>query len=470
MKKRSDRAEPHTSAMGTGVSNYAERRRFDQRKVVFLRPCDLKLNPRNARVHPEEQIGQIARSIERFGFNAPVLVDGHNNLLAGEGRVRAARLLGLEGVPVLRIEHLNAAEKRAFALADNKLAERSNWSTDILKLELQELGDLDFNLELTGFSPGEIEALLGGQDPGDEADEVCPAYDLSRAVTQPGDCWRAGPHLLLCGDARDQASYKRLMVRQKATYAITDPPYNIRINQNAVGHGRVHYREFKFGSSEMSEAEFTAFLSDVFKQIRHHTSDGAICAAFMDWRHTREMLLAGQKNFIELKNVCVWVKPNGRLGSFYRSRHELVFIWKCSLGKHINNFELGQHGRTRTNVWEYPTGVAKTANAQEHHPTPKPVGLIADAIRDCSRRGDLVLDPFCGSGTILLAAERTGRAARAIEIDPRYCDLAIRRWETRTGQFAVHADSGASFADRESETSHQKDSEARRDCKKKRRR
>jgi hypothetical protein len=222
--------------------------------------------------------------------------------------------------------------------------------------------------------------------------------------------------------------------------------------------------------AKMSQAEFAAFLSDAFRHIRHHTAQGAICAAFMDWRHMPEMLVAGQKNFVELKNVCVWVKPNGRLGSFYSSRHELVFLWKCSRGKHVNNFGLGQHGRTRTNVWEYTAGVVKAASAQGDHPTPKPVGLIADAIRDCSCRGDLILDPFCGSGTILLAAERTGRSARAIEIDPRYCDLAIRRWQARTGQSAIHVDSGASFADRESMTLHQTEAEARRERKGQRRR
>lgn len=449
--------------MGTGVSNSAKKRSFDQRKIILLRPCDLKLNPRNARVHPEKQIEQIALSIEQFGFNNPVLADDQNNVLAGEGRVKAAKRLGLHLIPALRIEHLNAAEKRAFVLADNKLAEGSDWSTNILTLELQELADLDFNLELTGFGPGEIEALLGDQDGIGEDAEICPEYDSSHAVTKSGDCWRAGPHLLVCGDARDQDTYRRLMVGEKAAYAITDPPYNIRIDRNAVGHGRVRYREFAFGSSEMASPEFTTFLGDVFRQIRHHTTQGAICAAFMDWRHMPEMLLAGQKNFIELKNVCVWVKPNGRLGSFYRSRHELVFVWKCSRGKHVNNFELGQHGRTRTNVWEYPTSAANATNEQGHHPTPKPIGLIADAIRDCSRRGDLVLDPFCGSGTILLAAERTGRVARAIEIDPRYCDLAIRRWQARTGQSATHVDSGASFADRESEELHRKDCEARHD-------
>jgi DNA modification methylase len=456
---------------GIGVSISTKRRDFDERKIAFLRPCDLRLNPRNARVHPPRQIDQIARSIERFGFNTPVLVDRQNNLLAGEGRVKAARQLGLERIPALRIEHLTPAEKRAFVLADNKLAEGSGWSRDILTLELQELANLDFNLELTGFNPGEIEALLAGQDPAEEeADEICPEYESSHAVTQLGDRWSAGPHLLLCGDARDHGSYKRLMAGEKATYAVTDPPYNIKIDGNAAGHGRTHYREFALASGEMSQAEFTSFLSDVFQNIRHHTVQGAICAAFIDWRHMPEMLDAGHKNFFELKNLCVWVKPSGGLGSFYRSRHELIFLWKCSRGKHVNNFELGQHGRVRTNVWEHTAGRFNSARAQGHHPTPKPVGLIADAIRDCSRRGDLILDPFCGSGTILMAAERAGRAARAIEIDPCYCDLAIRRWQARTGDSAMHTDTGASFADCESEMLHPKDSEARRERKGQRRR
>jgi DNA modification methylase len=443
------------------LSNSTKRRGFDERKITFLRPGDVKLNPRNARVHPPQQIDQIASSIERFGFNNPVLVDRQNNLLAGEGRVKAARQLGLERIPALRIEHLTPAEKRAFVLADNKLAEGSGWSNDILTLELQELADLDFNLELTGFNPGEIEALLAGQDPAEEeADEICPEYESSHAVTQRGYRWRAGPHLLLCGDARDRVSYKRLMAGEKAAYANTDPPYNIKIDGNAAGHGRIHYREFALASGEMNQAEFTSFLSDVFRNIRDHTVQGAICAAFIDWRHMPEMLDAGHKHFSELKNLCVWVKPGGGLGSFYRSRHELVFHWKCSRGKHLNNFELGQHGRSRTNVWEYTASRVNSAR-EGHHPTPKPVGLITDAIRDCSRRGDLILDPFCGSGTILLAAERAGRVARAIEIDPLFCDLTIRRWQARTGQSAIHADTGASFADCENETLHRKDSEAR---------
>ena len=260
-------------------------------------------------------------------------------------------------------------------------------------------------------------------------------------------------HLLVCGDARDEATYRKLMSGEKAAYAITDAPYNIKIDGNAAGHGRIRHREFAMASGEMDRAEFSDFLTEVFQHIRSHTTVGAICATFMDWRHMTEMLSAGQRTFAELKNLCVWVKPVGALGSFYRSRHELVFVWKCSRGQHVNNFMLGQHGRTRTNVWEYSSAQARgqVQRIEGGHPTPKPVGMIADAIQDCSRRGDLILDPFCGSGTILVAAERSGRAARAIEIDPHFCDLAIRRWQLRTGNSAIHVASKTTFVERENQ-------------------
>jgi hypothetical protein len=344
----------------------------NDRKVAHLPIRDLRPNPNNARTHSRQQIEQIARSIDQFGFTNPVLIDGSNQILAGHGRVEAAKLLGVERVPTLRIEHLTDADKRAYVIADNKLAEKAGWSDEILKIELQELINLDFEVELTGFSPGEIDALLDAQhSDGEDADDIYPEHQPDHAVTKVGDCWRAGPHLLICGDAREEAGYKSLMAGEKAAYAITDPPYNIKIDGNAAGHGRVHYREFAFASGEMSQAEFTAFLGDVFRNIRHHTLQGAICASFIDWRHMPEMLDAGHKNFFELKNLCVWVKPIGGLGSFYRSRHELVFLWKCSRSKHLNNFELGQHGRSRTNVWEYTAGRVERSPAPRTSPHTK---------------------------------------------------------------------------------------------------
>jgi DNA modification methylase len=441
---------------------------FDKRKIAYMRARDLVPNPSNARTHSPRQIEQIARSIERFGFNNPVLIDNDNHILAGHGRVAAAKRLGLASVPTLKIQHLTDAEKRAYVLADNRLAEKAGWDEEILAIELQGLIDLDFDVELTGFETGELDVLLDDQDVADDdADNACPDYDQTHSVTRAGDSWRLGDHALVCGDARDDAAYQRLMTGERAVYCVSDPPFNLRIG-HTIGLGRVRHREFTMASGEMSQAEFAAFLAQVFQQIRGYTVDGAIAAIFMDWRHLAEMLVAGQKTFVELKNLCIWVKPNAGMGSFYRSRHELAFIWKCSSGKPVNNFELGQHGRSRSNVWEY-AGVNSFKRGRmqelESHPTVKPVAMITDAIRDCSRRGDLILDPFCGSGTVFLAAERSGRRARAIEIDPHYCDVAIRRWQTRTGKSATHVESGTSFAEREEQTSELAKSEVRHACK-----
>jgi DNA modification methylase len=427
----------------------------NKRKLTYMRARDLVPNQSNARTHSQRQIEQIARSIERFGFNNPVLIDGNNNIVAGHGRVAAAKLLGLVSVPTVKIDYLTDAEKRAYVLADNKLAEKAGWDAEILAIELQGLIDLDFDVELTGFETAEIDLLVDTQDASkNDADDVLPDYDHGYSVTRAGDCWQLGDHRLACGDARTDDPYRRLMAAERATYAITDPPYNVKIDGHAGGKGRVRHREFAMGAGEMTQAEFAAFLGQLFTHIRTHTTDGAICAVFIDWRHMAEMMVAGQKSFAELKNVCVWVKPNAGMGSFYRSRHEMVFVWKTSPGKHVNNVQLGQHGRSRTNVWEY-AGVNSFKRGRleelESHPTVKPVAMIADAIRDCSRRGDLILDPFCGSGTILMAAERSGRVARAIEIDPHYCDVAIRRWQKRTGRPAIHMTSSSSFEEREAQ-------------------
>ena len=275
-----------------------------------------------------------------------------------------------------------------------------------------------------------------------------PEHSSGPAVSQTGDLWLLGNHRLLCADARDEAAYDRLLEGAKAEFVFTDPPYNVAIDGHVCGLGRIRHREFAMGCGEMSETEFTAFLQTVFDRLAEHTIDGSIHQICMDWRHMWEMLAAGRKVYSELKNLCVWNKTNAGMGSFYRSKHELVFVWKSGSAAHINNFELGQHGRTRTNVWDYAGINTMRAGRLEElamHPTVKPVALVADAIKDCSRRGGFVLDPFCGSGTILIAAERTGRKARALEIDPSYVDVAVRRWQTYTGKPAVLAGSGETF-------------------------
>ena len=414
--------------------------------------CELRPHANNARTHSRKQVRQIAKSIEKFGFNNPVLIDDANQIIAGHGRVEAASLLGIDIVPTCRLSHLSDADKRAYVLADNKLAELAGWDKELLAIELQGLIELDVEIELTGFGMAEIDVILEEASeatgtPSEPEDEA-PQYPSAPPVTQTGDLWVLGGHHLLCGDARDKAAYDHLLKGAKAEFVFTDPPYNVAIDGNVCGLGRIRHRDFAMGCGEMSEADFTAFLQTVFERLAENSVDGSIHQICMDWRHLWEMLGAGRSVYSELKNFCVWNKTNAGMGSFYRSKHELVFVWKSGTAVHINNFELGQHGRHRTNVWDYPgINTMRPGRLEElaMHPTVKPVALVADAIKDCSRRGGLVLDPFCGSGTILIAAERTGRKARALEIDPAYVDVAVRRWQSYTGKTAFLAGSTDTF-------------------------
>jgi DNA modification methylase len=406
----------------------------------------------NARTHSNKQIRQIAKSIERFGFCNPVLIDDQGQIIAGHGRVAAAKLLGIKEVPTVKLAHLSDVEKRAYILADNRLAEKAGWDREILAIELQALVSLDFEVELTGFEIAEVDLILEEADeaaggPGGREDES-PTYRAGPAVTLSGDLWELGPHRLLCADARQPAAYVQLLDNAKAEFVFTDPPYNVPIDGHVCGLGRIRHADFAMGCGEMSAAEFTGFLESVFGLMADNTVNGSIHQICMDWRHMPEMLVAGNAVYQEFKNLCVWNKSNAGMGTFYRSKHELVFVWKSGTAPHINTFELGQYGRSRSNVWEY-AGVnsLKPGRLEElaMHPTVKPVALVADAIKDCSRRNGLVLDPFAGSGTVLIAAERTGRRARALEIDPHYVDVAVRRWENYTGKAAILAATGSTF-------------------------
>jgi DNA modification methylase len=421
-------------------------------KIEYLLVRELRPYPNNARTHSKRQIRQIANSIQKFGFCNPVLIDDEKQIIAGHGRVEAAKLLGIDALPTCRLSHLSETDKRAYILADNKLAEKAGWDKELLAIELQGLIELNVEVELTGFEIPEIDLILeeASEAKGSSSgpDDRVPQYPSGPVVTQVGDLWLLGNHRLLCGDARDKAAYESLLEGAKAEFAFTDPPYNVAIEHNVSGLGRVRHRDFAMGSGEMKEAEFVAFLETVFQRMAENTIDGAIHQVCMGWRHMWEMLAAGRKVYSELKNLCVWNKTHPGMGSFYRSKHELIFVWKSGTAVHTNNFHLGQHGRHRTNVWDYPNVHALRAGGLQElamHPTVKPVALVTDAIKDCSRRGALVLDPFCGSGTILLAAERTGRKARAMEIDPAYVDVAVRRWQDYTGKAAVLAASGETF-------------------------
>lgn len=406
----------------------------------------------NARTHSKKQIAQIARSIERFGFTNPVLIDDRNGIIAGHGRVLAAKSIGLNEVPCLRLVHLSEADKRAYILADNKLAANAGWDKELLAIELQGLIEANYSIDLTGFTIGEVdlvieEANASAVDTRDEAENEIPAPALN-AVSRPGDVWKLGRHRLICGDAQDAQVFARLLGADQVDAVFTDPPYNVPIDGHVSGNGEITHREFAFAAGEMSRVAFAAFLTTTLGHAATACRDGAIAFVCMDWRHMGELLTAGEKIFTELKNVCVWNKTNGGMGSFYRSKHEMVFVFKVGHEPHINTFGLGAGGRYRTNVWDYPgVNTMKKERMDEiaMHPTVKPVALVADAILDVTRRGAIVLDPFGGSGSTLIAAHKTGRTARLVEFDPIYCDVIVRRFEAYTGQSAKLAATGATF-------------------------
>ncbi len=422
--------------------------------IVHQSLAGLKPYSRNARTHSKKQVRQIADSIERFGFTNPVLVTDSGEIIAGHGRVMAAKLLGMMQVPTLALSHLSETERRAYVLADNKLALNAGWDTDILAIELQGLIDLEFDVGLTGFSLAEIDVVLDEARDASVAtpsgpDDAVPAVPI-RPVSQPGDLWQLGRHRVLCGDARVAADYTRLLGNQPVDLVFTDPPYNVPIDGHVCGSGSVKHREFAMATGEMSAAAFTAFLEETLGAMAAVCRDGAIAFVCMDWRHMGELLAAGTAVFAELKNLCVWNKTNGGMGTFYRSKHELVFVWKVGTAPHTNSFGLGDTGRYRTNVWDYAGISSMSASRGDDlamHPTVKPVAMVADAIRDCSKRGDIVLDAFGGSGSTLIAAEKCGRAARLIEFDPGYCDVIIERWQRLTGKRAILADSDQAFED-----------------------
>jgi DNA modification methylase len=436
-------------------------------KIEWLSITELKPDPRNPKQHSTRQIKQIAESIRTFGAIVPVLIDRENKILAGHGRLLGLQRLGRAEVPVIRIEHLTPEKARAFSVADNRLTELSTWDERLLGEILHELSavELDFSLEVTGFSVAEIDlrieqSLVSTGSGSDPADELANSAG-EPPVTRPGDLWRAGRHLVRCGDALDLVSYEALMQGSRADVVFTDPPYNLPIDGHVSGKGRVRHREFAMASGEMSPAQFTQFLTKVLRLLVRHSANGSLHYICMDWRHLLELLTAAEGVYPELKNVCAWVKDNAGMGSLYRSQHELVLVFKSGAAPHRNNVQLGQYGRNRTNVWHYPSVSnlgrrGEEGNLLALHPTVKPVALVADAIMDCSARGDIVLDPFLGSGSTLIAAERVGRICRGMELDPLYVDAAIRRWQRFTGDGATHAEGGERFDDlaRESAVRH----------------
>jgi DNA modification methylase len=414
---------------------------------------DLQPWGKNARVHSPKQVRQLARGINKLGFINPVLIDADNRILAGHGRVAAAKLLGLRSVPCLRVENMTPAQKRAYVLADNKLALNASWDEQLLAEELQDLirMDAEFDVEITGFSIPEIDSLIEGlrpEEPDDPDDDELPEIPQGPPVSSAGDLWLLGDHLVVCGSALDEGTYIALLGDEVAQAVITDPPYNVKIAGNVGGLGAVRHGEFLMASGEMTPEEFTKFLETAFRLLTKYSADGSIHFIFMDFRHLQEILSAGRAAYTELKNLIVWVKDNGGMGTFYRSRHELVFAFKSGTAPHVNNFELGQHGRYRTNVWEY-RGVnsfgADRMGQLALHPTTKPVRMLVDAIKDVTARNGIVLDVFGGSGSTLIAAHKSGRRGRLAELDPLYVDRIVRRWQAYADDDAILKTTGETF-------------------------
>jgi DNA modification methylase len=420
-------------------------------EVRYLPVADLRPNPSNPRQHSPRQIAQIARSIETFGFVCPILIDEKHRIVCGHGRNSAALQLGITEVPTISLEHLSPDELKAFLLLDNRLAEHATWDRELLGTIFSELAtvDLDFDLTITGFEVAEVDALiLGDNAPIDEALDRLPTPGPE--VTRRGDLWLLGEHRLLCGDALDPKSYETLLVQEKVALAAIDLPYNVPISGHVGGKGRIQHCEFLMAAGEMSETEFRRFISQACHYATQYSEPGALHYLWMDWRSSRILQEGADPHYSELKNVCVWVKDSPGLGSLYRSQHELIFVYKYGKGNHRNNIQLGRYGRNRSNVWTYPGANSFARNGEDgnllaYHPTSKPTALIADILLDASAPRDLVLDSFAGAGSTLIAAERTGRRARTIEIEPTYVDTTIRRWQTLTKRSAVHAEFKMTF-------------------------
>ena len=418
--------------------------------VEYLATSSLVPDPANARIHSQRQLTRLGAGVAEHGFTNPILVDENKKVIAGHARLEVALALGMKAVPCVRIDHLTEPQKIALALGDNKFGDMSEFDPQALAAQLKQLCDIEFNIELTGFETAEVDILLElpGISVSDPDDIVAEPERDTPPVSQTGDLWELGQHRLLVGNSLEAGSYERLLGGALADMAFVDPPYNVPIANHVSGLGKAQHAEFAMASGEMSPEEFTIFLTTYMQLIVRFSADGSIHYHCMDWGHLREILAAGAAAYTEQKALCVWEKTNGGMGSLYRSKHELVLVFKNGKSPHVNNVNLGRDGRYRTNVWHYPGANTFRRGRDEDlaaHPTVKPVSLVADTMRDCSKRGALIIDPFIGSGTTILAAERTGRRAAGIEIDPGYVDVAIERWQAMTGGKATLGEDGRTF-------------------------
>jgi DNA modification methylase len=422
--------------------------------------ADLVLDSRNPRQHSKRQMNQLADSIREFGFVMPVVADGNGLVVIGHGRILAARKLGIPRIPVVEIRHLSSVQLKALRIADNRLAQNAYWDERLLGESLLELKELDgdFDLSITGFSLPRIELAIEKLSEAAVEDADDASSKPAAPVCQVGDVWKLGDHLLHCGDATSEVAFANVMTDDRADVVFIDPPYNGRIDGHVSGNGKD--REFAQASGEFSREEFTRLLTDSCTLLKNFSKNGAVHFVCMDWKHLHELLEASREIYAELKNIVVWVKSTAGTGSLYRSQHQLMCVFKSGAGRHTNNIKPGKKGRNGTDVWKYDSARGQGRegdNALELHATVKPVQLVMDALLDCSNRGDIVLDCFLGSGTTLLAAERTGRICRGIEPDPLYADTAIRRWHHLTGRDAVRVSDSKLFCELEADAEQSHD-------------
>ena len=422
-------------------------RRNDMLPLLKIESCAVDaLKPRSRKLRKSdlEHVREIANSVSTLGFNVPLLIGKDNVVVDGASRLEAAKLLGLSSVPCIRVDHLDETEQRLLRLAVNRLGEKGFWDLGELEAEFKELIIADAPIEISGFGADEVEQLINAVDQdGSEAVDLTPS--TGPAIARAGDLFRLGNHCLICGDATDPAVVRRLMRTDVARMVLTDEPFNGAIGGH-VTDGTA--RQFANPSGEMTEAQFLAFHRKWIEAVLPYLVDGGLLGPFIDWRGLPIVHAAATALALTPLDLVVWAKTNAGTGSLYRSQHELLPLFKKGSASHVNNLSVGKRGRLRSNLWTYPNAASVGSGVRkglQDHPSVKPTAMLQDALIDLTNRGEIVLGPFLGSGSALIAAENTGRVCRGIEPDPLYVDVIIRRYEAATGAAVILADSGETF-------------------------
>lgn len=455
LKAHSKRRRERLSSLASAPSLRLRNDLLPSLALEEISPANLVGAARNVRRQEAAHIREVAASIAELGFCDPVLIGSGNTILDGVIRVEAAKQLGLPRIPCIRVQHLTGVEQRLLRVACNRLAEKGGWNLEDLKIEFEELIVEQTPIEISGFSAPEIDQILLGHDPPPhEKGPLAPAHGAI-AIAQQGDVFHLGGHRIVCGSATENDVFALLMQGEDpARLVLTDQPYNVRIAGNVTGGP---HREFAMASGEMSEPEFLSFNLAWIKAALNHLADGGLFGTFIDWRGLPNVHAAATELGLVPINLIVWAKTNAGMGSLYRSQHELLPLFKKGKGNHLNNINLGRKGRWRSNLWVYPGASSIGSEARmglRDHPTVKPTALLEDALLDVTARGDIVIDPFLGSGSTLIAAERAGRRCRGVEIDPLYVDVIIRRYQAETGREAILEATGEPFV---ALTAHRRD-------------